>query len=108
MSRHKLYNGQPGVSSAAVYTSTNLKTTLTAATVTNPTGGAVTLDAWLVASGGSANDASKIYDALSVGAGDQVGLPLLVAQTLDEGEAIHMLASSATSLTVHISGDKHS
>lgn len=108
MSRHNLYRGQPGASSAAAYTSTNIKTTLTAATVTNPTAGAVTLDVWLVPSGGSANDASKVYNGLSVAAGDHVGLPLLVAQTLDEGEAVHMSASSATSLTVHLSGDKHS
>lgn len=105
MSKRKLYTGQPGTSSAAAYTSTNVYTSIYAATVTNPTAGAVTLDVWLVPDGASATDANKIYDGLSVGANSQAGLQFLINQTLDKGAAIHLAASAGTSLTVHISGD---
>ena len=105
MAKRKLYVGQPGTSSAAVYTSDNAYTSIFAATVTDVTVGAETLDVWLVPNGGSATDANKIYDAISIGAGDTVGLQFLINQTIEPGGSIHMAASAATSLTVHLSGD---
>jgi len=105
MAKRKLYTGQPGDTSAAAYTSTNVYTSIFAATVTNPTGSAETLDVWLVPSGGSATDSTKIYDGFSVGANGQAGLQYLINQTLEPGDAIHMAAGTASTLTVHISGD---
>ena len=105
MSKKHLYIGQPGAASAAVYTSTNQTTSIFSATVCNPTAGAITLEVWHVPSGDTAADDTKIYDALSVPANDEVGLDLLINVTLDNGDAIHMAASSATSLTVSMSGD---
>lgn len=108
MSKRNLYLGQPGATSAAVYTSGNTYTSIFAATVCNPTGGAVTLDVWLVATGGSVADASKLYDAVSIGAGETKGLQALINLTMDKDSEIHMQASAATSLTVSLSGDQHS
>lgn len=98
-----LYQGQPGNTSAAVFTATS-ETMIYAASVCNPTGGAVTLDVWLVPSGGSAVDATMVYKANSVAAGSQQSLAYLINQALAAGDAIHMAASAATSLTVTMSG----
>lgn len=105
MSYRKLYHGQPGTSSAQVYVENNAYTTITACSVTNTTGGAVTLSMWFVPSGGSATDANKILDDKSIPANSEVGLDVPVVHTLDKGEAIHLEASAGTSLAVRISGD---
>jgi hypothetical protein len=108
MSRRQLYHGQPGASSAAVYTSDNQCTTITGATVQNTTGGAVTLDAWIVPTGGSAVDATLIFEGLSIAANAVAGLDKLVAHTIPKDGELHLAASAATSLTVYVSGDQHS
>lgn len=105
MARDQLYRGQPGTSSAAAYTSTNQRTTITAASVCNPTASAAELSVWRVPNGGSAVDANKIYDALSVPANSQVGLPLLVAKTMAKDEELHLMSSTASALTVDVDGD---
>lgn len=105
MARRQLYLGQPTGSAAAVYTSTNQLTTVTAATVFNGTAGAVTLDLWTVPDGDTAADDTKLYEALSVAAGETKGLPFLVGHTLGRGESIFAQASAGASLTVRISGD---
>lgn len=106
MARRQLYHGQPSNTSAAVYTATNVYTTITAATVFNGSGGAVTLDVWVVATGGSVADSNKIYKGLSVADGETKGLQFLVAHTMDKNDELHMQASAATSLTVLVSGDE--
>lgn len=108
MSRRQLYHGQPGTSSAAVYTSNNQYTTITGATVQNTTAGAVTLDAWIVPSAGSAADATLVFEGLSVAANSVVGLDKLVAHTIPKDGELHLAASAGTSLTVCVSGDQHS
>ncbi len=106
MTKKNLYNGQPGTSSAAVYTAgENQRTTIFSAVACNPTGTARTLDVWFVDDGDSAVDANKVYDALSVPANDSVGLQFLINMTTDKAGTIHMAASAATAVTVHLSGD---
>lgn len=100
----RLATGQLPSSSAALYTSTNLKTQVIAATLINPTAGALTYSIWLVPSAGSATDATVVYDTVSIAAGETVALTDLVGHMLNSGDAIHGVASSATSLTYHLSG----
>jgi len=105
MAKRKLYVGQPGTSSAAVYTATNVYASVFAATITNVSAGAETFDVWLVPNGGSATDGNKVYDGVSVASGETLGLQFLINQTLEPGGSIHMAASAGSALTVHISGD---
>jgi len=105
MARALLYQGQPGASSAAVFTASGT-TTITSAVVCNPTAGAVTLEIWYVQSGDTAADDTLIYDVtLSVAAGATVGLDKLIQLSFATGSALHMKASGATSLTVTICGE---
>lgn len=108
MARRKRYQGQPTASAALAFTSDNIFTTITAATVFNGSGAAETLDAWLVPSGGSATDATKIYEGLSVADGETKGLQYLVGHTMEIGESLFLSASTTTTLTVRVSGDQHS
>lgn len=106
MARERRYTGQPSNSAAAIITASKPET-IAAATVSNPTGGAVTLTLWIVPSGGSASDANILYDEHSVATTTEpVGLSGLVGQTLNSGDALHAVASAATSLTLHISVDR--
>lgn len=103
--RKQIYQGQPAATSANAYTSAAGVTTITAAVAFNGTAGADTFSAWIVPQGGSATDANKIYELLSVGAGATVGLPFLVGQTLEVGQELHVAAGTAATVTVTISGD---
>lgn len=107
MARASRYHAQVSNSAAAVVTAdANRPETVTSAFVVNTTGSAVNLTVWVVPSAGSRSDGNKVYDALSVGANSQVGLPLLVGMTVNGGAAIHMQASAATSLTAQVSTDR--
>lgn len=107
MAYRNIYHGQPSDSSAAVYTSTNKYTTITAFSVVNTTGGAVTLTAWIVDSGVAVADASLLFEAESIPANDQLGIDLAVVQTMEKNQELHLVASAAASLTVRVSGDVH-
>lgn len=106
MAYRPLYHGQPSDTAAAVYTSTNVYTTITAFTVVNTTASAVTLTAWIVPSAGSRTDANLLLNAMSVPADeDGLGIDVPVVHTLDKDAELHLEASAATALTVCISGD---
>lgn len=107
MSVKMLYQGQPGASSAEVYSEGAARTTITAFTVTNPTGSAATLDVWLVPGGDALGDKNKLVNALSVPANSQTGVDVCVVQTLEKDAEIHLAASSAAALTVRICGEIH-
>lgn len=107
MSRRSLYAAQPTASVAAVYTSTNTHTTITAATAFNGSGGAETLDIHVVASGDTAGDHNKVYEGLSVADGATVGLQFLVGHTLGPGDTIQAASSTTTTIALRISGDVH-
>jgi hypothetical protein len=73
---------------------------ITAASVVNSGAGAVTLSAWLAMDGGAMSASNKIYEALSVPAGSQAALSLLVGQAWPKGAKLYFEASSALALTV--------
>lgn len=103
-SRKVLYHGQPGTSSAEAYSSTNTVTTITAASVQNTTGGAVTLSVWITDDGVAVADASLVIEALSIPANSVVGLNELTQHVLGSGQELHVAASAGTALTLRISG----
>jgi hypothetical protein len=100
----RLATGQLPSSSAALFTSTNIRTQIIAATLSNPTAGALTYSFWIVPASSSATDATIVHDAVSLAAGTSVILSELIGHVLNAGDAVHGLASSATSLTYHFSG----
>ncbi len=99
-----LYVGQPAGTAAAIYTSTGVTTTLSAATAFNGSGGPETLDVWLVPSGDSEADANKLYEGLAVADGATVDLAALVGHALNPGDAVYALASTAATISVRLTG----
>lgn len=81
-------------------------TTISAATVNNTTAGAVTLDAYIVPSGGTAGVANQVISALSIPAAGSTPtiLSALIGQTIPAGGTLQMKASAATSLSPFVSG----
>lgn len=88
----------------AQYTATNCKAIIDKFTVTNTTGGAVTIAVNLVASGGAAGASNLVLPAKSIAAGECYTCPELVGQTLESGGFISTIAEAATSLTISASG----
>ena len=86
------------------YIATNSKTMIDKVTVTNTTAAAVTFSCNLVPEGGSVADANAVIKDKSVAAGDTYVCPELVGHVLEAGDAISMIASAATSLTIRASG----
>lgn len=99
-----LYVGQPTATAAAIYTSTSVTTTLSAATAFNGSGGPETLDVWLVPSGDSETDANKLYEGLSVADGATVDLTALVGHALNPGDAVYAMSSTAATISVRLTG----
>lgn len=92
--------------SVTLHTSTNARTQITAATLTNKTAGAVTATIYIVDSGGAISDANApIIAGFSVAANSTVGLPELVAQALSAGQTLRALASANSALILWVSGD---
>jgi hypothetical protein len=86
------------------YTALNCKAIIDKFTVTNTTGGAVTISVNLVVSGGSASAANRIISVKSVAAGECYTCPELIGHILESGGFISTLASAATSLTIDATG----
>lgn len=86
------------------YIATNSKTMIDKVTITNTTAAAVTFSCNLVPEGGAVADANAIIKDKSVAAGDTYVCPELVGHVLESGDAISMIASAATSLTIRASG----
>lgn len=96
---------------AAIFTAPALTTcVITRGAIINITAGAVALTLWLVPSGGARANGNIIVGASAAGvniaAGPTDGQPLaaLAGLVLAPGDAIHALASAATSLNLTISG----
>lgn len=73
-------------------------------TVTNRTGGAVTIDVYLVPLADSADDENKIIRAESVAAGATVIIEELKGQVLETGDFLSCTASAGGSLVLRVSG----
>lgn len=86
------------------YIAANAKTMIDKVTVTNTTAAAVTFSCNLVPEGGAVADANAVIKDKSVAAGDTYVCPELVGHVLEAGDAISMIASAATSLTIRASG----
>ena len=82
----------------------SVKTMIDKVTVTNTTGAAVTFSCNLVPEGGTVGDTNAIIKDKAVAAGDTYVCPELVGHVLEPGDAISMIASAATSLTIRASG----
>lgn len=104
MSKQLFYQGQPTDAATTLVAASQATRTIDAATVVNPTAGAVTLTLYLVQDGDAAAADVALYSAFSVAAGETVTLAALVNQCIPRNAVISGLASAAASLTLTISG----
>lgn len=86
------------------YTATNCKALIDKATVTNTDTSNQTFSVNLVQSGGSVGVDNLIIDERTVVPGETYTCPELIGHELDPGAFISTIASSATSLTLRVSG----
>jgi hypothetical protein len=86
------------------YTAVNCKAIIDKATVTNTSGGNVTISVNLVTGGGSVGAGNLIVDTRSIAPDECYTFPELVGQALESGGFISTIASAATSLTIRASG----
>ena len=91
-----------GTTAAALYTAPGF-VQVANASVTNPTGSAVTCNAYIVPLGGTAGS-SNIVATLSVPANSTAVIPSLTGQVLSTGETLQASASTGAALTLIASG----
>jgi hypothetical protein len=92
-------------SAATYYTAPALTTTVIRKLIfVNTTGGAVTVTAHLIPSGGSASASNTIASAKSLAAGEAWSCSDAEGQVLEAAGFIQALASAGTSITVIASG----
>ena len=82
----------------------NTRTIIDKMTVTNTTGGALTVTVFLVPSGGAANAGTTVISAQSVASNSTILCSEVVGHILNPGDAIVAIASAAASLTGRASG----
>jgi hypothetical protein len=104
---NRLATAQLAIATAELYAAT-ARTTITAFTLHNASGASRTYGLWLVPSGASATDANELYAAKSILVDETQIADGMIGQTLEIGDAIHGIASAATSVTYSISGLVHS
>jgi len=90
-------------SATTYYTATNCMARVDACTITNTTSGAVTVTIYRIESGGSAGASNTILSSYSIAAGESYVVSALIGQWLETSGFIQMVASAATSLTLHLS-----
>ncbi len=80
--------------------------TVSAATINNTSATAVTLDAYIVPSAGTAGAANQIISAMSIPAAGSAPtvLSALLGQTIPKGGTLQLKASSAGALSAFVSG----
>lgn len=86
------------------YTSTSVKTIIDAFTITNNDTVARTFSVNIVPSGGSVGADNKIVKDQTVQAGETYPVWQLIGHDLDVGAFISTIASSASALTMYVSG----
>lgn len=102
-----LAQGQLAASSGALFTAT-ARTTITAMTLHNASAADRTFGLWVVRSGGSANDTAEVDANKSILIDESKSADTIIGHTLEVGDAIHGIASAATSVSYLISGLVHS
>lgn len=103
VNRAKLYQGQPGTTDAALYTSTAVDTKITGIVITNTTATAATIT--LNVRTGAVGAANRILSAFSVAGNDTVTLTVPIYMTASD--VISGLQGTASALTVTISGETY-
>jgi hypothetical protein len=86
------------------YTATNCRAIIDKCTVTNTNTSNITVSVNLVTSGGTAGVSNLIVDSRSIVPDETYTFPELVGQVLEASSFISTIASSATSLTMRVSG----
>jgi hypothetical protein len=102
-----LAHGQLPAASAALYTASVARVTITAFLLHNASAADRTWSLWRVPSGASATDANEVYANQPILIDKTEGADYLLGQTLEVGDAIHGVASAASSVTYSISGLVH-
>lgn len=102
--RFSASSSQLTTSATTIYTATNVRAQVHAATFVNTTAGAITVTIYLVPNGGSAGAANTLLSARSLAAGESYKVIELIGQWLSAGDTIQALASAATSISVMIGG----
>jgi len=95
-------------SASTIYTATGLRAQVLAATVTNTSGGAVSVTIYLVPNGQSAGDANTLVKARSLNAGESYKVIELVGQAMNAGDTIQALASANTAISMMVGGAEYS
>ena len=95
---------QIAASATTYYTSTNCRTRIDKVTVCNTTAGTLTFTMYKIPSGGTASATNTVISAHSILAGETYTCPELVGHWLAPSDFIQALASSATSLSLEMSG----
>lgn len=95
---------QIAASATTYYTATNVKARIDACTLVNTTAGAITVTIYLIPSGGSAAASNTVLSSYSVAAGQSYVVAGAIGQWLEEGGFLQAVASSATSVTLIVSG----
>lgn len=80
------------------------KTIVDAASVTNTSASATTLDMSIVPNGGSAGNENRSIEARNIRSDETYLCPELIGQTLEPGDFISALAGAASALNIRISG----
>lgn len=86
------------------YTATNVRATLDKVTLSNTTGGAITVDLHLVPSGGTADATNKLLSGKSIAGNATDTCPEIVGHILESGETIQAKASAGSSVNLRVSG----
>ena len=86
------------------YMATNCRAIIDKCTVTNTNTSNITVSVNLVTSGGTAGVSNLIVDSRSIVPDETYTFPELVGQVLESASFISTIASSATSLTMRVSG----
>ena len=86
------------------YMATNCRAIIDKCTVTNTNTSNITVSVNLVTSGGTAGASNLIVDSRSIVPDETYTFPELVGQVLEASSFISTIASSATSLTMRVSG----
>lgn len=95
---------EASTSAAAVYTApTGAKAIIRKVTLHNTGAGNNWVNAWLVESGGAADDSNKVLHELTLSTGQTVSPADLVGHVIEAGGALYLQAQTANEITVHAS-----
>jgi len=104
MAKEQFYIGQPGATAGTLIASSSSTRTIDQASVCNTTDASATLTLYIVPAGDAAAADVAVYSEKLVAPGETLTLPALVNQAIPRGGTVEGLASTASALTLTISG----